>query len=86
MRKIKKSGLHYYMKKREGEKVDDSFKEFVYEILKHSELKLLDIPYARDSIPQINIKQYLRIFDSKHHEKESFLWYYKFVNENLKHC
>ena len=60
------------------------FKEFVYEILKRSNPKLLEIPFVGDSLPQTDVKPYLTIRDSKHHEKEPFLWDYNYVRTNLK--
>lgn len=61
----------------------DSFKEFVYEVLKRSEPELLEIPFVGDSLPQTKIKPYLTKIDSVHHDKEPFLWDYKFVKNNL---
>ncbi|WP_156096047.1 hypothetical protein [Methanobacterium sp. SMA-27] len=63
---------------------DDAYKEFVYEVLKRIEPRLLDIPFAGDSLPQVKVKPYLRIEDSKHHDREPFLWDYEYVKENLK--
>jgi len=62
----------------------DSYKEFVYEVLKRSMPQLLDIPFAGDSLPQVNVEPYLSVRDSKHHEKEPFLWDHRFVEKNLK--
>jgi hypothetical protein len=62
----------------------DSYKEFVYEVLKRSMPQLLDIPFAGQSLPQVDVEPYLGLRDSKHHEKEPFLWDYAFVQENLK--
>ena len=62
----------------------DSYKEFIYEILKRSEPKLLEIPFTGDPLPQTGLEPYLTVFDSKHHEKEPFLWDYKLVKKNLK--
>jgi hypothetical protein len=63
---------------------EDAFKEFVYEILKRSEPKLLTIPFAGDSLPQTDVEPYLTKLDSTHHEKDPFLWDYNYVNVNLK--
>ncbi|AXV40754.1 hypothetical protein [Methanobacterium sp. BAmetb5] len=63
---------------------EDVFKEFVYEILKRSEPKLLTIPFAGDSLPQTDVEPYLTKLDSTHHEKDPFLWDYNYVNANLK--
>ncbi|AIS31505.1 hypothetical protein BRM9_0684 [Methanobacterium formicicum] len=63
---------------------EDAFKEFVYEILKRSEPKLLTIPFVGDSLPQTDVEPYLTKLDSTHHEKDPFLWDYNYVNANLK--
>lgn len=62
----------------------DYYKEFIYEILKRSEPKLLDIPSVGDSLPQVNVELFMRIIDSKYHKKESFLWDYNYVRNNQK--
>lgn len=64
---------------------DDAFKEFVYEILKRSEPKLLTVPFAGDSLPQTDVEPYLTKLDSTHHEKDPFLWDFDYVYEKLKH-
>jgi len=67
-----------------GENGDEYFKEYIYEILKRSEPELLEIPFAGDSLPQVNIKPYLTKGDTTYHEKEPFLWDYPYVRNNLK--
>jgi len=67
-----------------GEEGKETYKEFVYEILKRSEPKLLDISFVGDLLPQTDIDTYLTEIDSKHHDKEPFLWDYNFVSEKLK--
>lgn len=66
------------------QKQKDPYKELAYEVLKRAEPRLLDIPLAGDSLPQVDVKPYLTTTDSKHHEKEPFLWDYNLVNTNLK--
>jgi hypothetical protein len=66
------------------QKQKDAYKELAYEILKRSEPKLLDIPLAGDSLPQVDVEPYLTTADSKHHAKEPFLWDYNLVKKNLK--
>lgn len=67
-----------------AQKNKDGFKEFVYEIINRSEPRLLDIPFAGDYLPQTGLDPYLTRKDSKHHEKEPFLWDFELVNKNLK--
>lgn len=67
-----------------GEIRKDGYTEFVYEILKRSEPKLLEIPFAGQSLPQLNIEPYLTVSDSKFHEREPFLWDYHYVRDSLK--
>ncbi len=67
-----------------NEQGSEFFKEFVYEILKRSEPKLLDIPFAGNSLPYIDVKPHGKWQDSKFHDREPFLWDYKFVRNNLK--
>ena len=62
----------------------DQFKEFVYEILKRSEPKLLELPFVGASLPQVGVEPYMNKLDSVHHQKESFLWDYNYVKDNLK--
>lgn len=62
----------------------NNYKEYIYEILKLAEPKLLDIPAVGDKLPQTNVKPYLTRIDSKYHEKEPFLWDYDYVRKNLK--
>lgn len=59
------------------------YKEFIYEILKRSEPKLLEIPIVGDTIPNTNIKPYQTKADSVFHHKMPFLWDYKFVKNQL---
>jgi hypothetical protein len=68
-----------------GEMGRDVYKEFIYEILLRTEPKLLKIPLAGDTIPQVNVKEYSTYRHSKHHEREPFLWDYHLVMENLNH-
>ena len=67
-----------------GEIKQDSYKELVYEILKRSNPELLNIPFAGESLPQLEIEPYMRKTDSIHHWKEPFLWDYQYVRKNLK--
>lgn len=67
-----------------GKMEHDAYKEFVYEILKRSEPKLLDVPVVGHYLPPVNVEPYLGWLDSKHHEKEPFLWDYEFVRNKLK--
>ncbi|MBZ9570025.1 hypothetical protein KQY27_00460 [Methanobrevibacter sp. TMH8] len=61
----------------------EGYKEFIYEILKRSNPKLLEIPILGDNLPQTNIKPYLTK-NLSNHEQEPFLWDYSFVRKNLK--
>lgn len=67
-----------------GEQDEESFKEFIYEILKRNDPELLNIPFAGESLPQTNIEPYLTKNDSTFHEKDPFLWDYDYVRINLK--
>ena len=67
-----------------AEKGETGADEMVYEILKRSNPDLLEIPFVGKSLSQTNVKPYLTVFDSKHHEKEPFLWDYDYVRKNLK--
>lgn len=59
------------------------YKEFIYEMLKRSEPKLLEIPIVGDTIPNTNLKPYQSKSDSIFHHKMPFLWDYKFVKNQL---
>ncbi|WP_054834598.1 hypothetical protein [Methanobrevibacter arboriphilus] len=48
------------------------YKEFVYEILKRAEPKLLEIPFVGDKLPQIDVEPYSTIYESKFHEMVPF--------------
>ncbi|BBL62216.1 hypothetical protein [Methanobrevibacter arboriphilus] len=60
------------------------YKEFVYEILKRAEPKLLEIPFVGDKLPQIDVEPYSTIYESKFHEMVPFFWDYDYVREKLK--
>ncbi|OQD59378.1 hypothetical protein MBBAR_3c00330 [Methanobrevibacter arboriphilus JCM 13429 = DSM 1125] len=62
---------------------DLDFKELVYEILKRSNPKLLEIPFVGDKLPQTNIEPFSTINESKFHEKIPFLWDYNYVKRQL---
>lgn len=67
-----------------NEQGSEFFKEFVYEVLKRSEPELLDIPFAGNSLPYIDVEPHGKWQDSKFHDREPFLWDYKFVRNNMK--
>lgn len=66
------------------DKEDDLYKEFVYYILKKGNPELLEIPFAYDSLPQLNIDEYkVEGFNSTNHKLQNFLWDYEFVYKEL---
>lgn len=63
---------------------EDFYKEFVYHVLKKGEPKLLEIPFAFDSLPQLDIDEYKSDdFTSTLHKLQDFLWDYEFVFKEL---
>ena len=63
------------------------YKEYVYNILKRANPKLLDIPFAGDYLPQVDVKG----IDQGNalatvHTRQPFYWDYNFVLKNLKPC
>ena len=69
------------------EKFDDGndlYKEFVYYVLKKGEPELLEIPFAFESLPQLNIEEYKSEgYSSTLHKLQNFLWDYEFVYKEL---
>lgn len=62
----------------------DQYKEFVYEILKRGNPKLLEIPFAFDYLPQTGLEEYkVDGYTSTNHKVGKFLWDYKFVLDEL---
>ena len=64
---------------------EDRYKEFVYNVLKRGCAGLLEVPFAFNSLPQVNVKE----FDvgsgavSTEHKINPFLWDYEFVLNEL---
>ena len=63
---------------------NNAYKELIYEMLKRSEPELIEIPLVGDKLPQVDVEPYSHTMNSKHHEREPFLWDYDFVMKNLK--
>jgi hypothetical protein len=59
-------------------------KDFIYEILKRAEPKLLEIPIVGDKLPYIDIEQYSTKYESVFHQMTPFLWDYNYVKNKLK--
>jgi len=66
-----------------NENVCNDWKDFVYEVLKRSEPKLLEIPIVGDIIPNTNIKPYSTGTASNFHPKEPFLWDPQIIKKGL---
>ena len=63
---------------------EDYNKEFIYNILKRGEPKLLEIPFAFDSLPQVDVEEleFDGYYSTRHHE-QPFLWDYQYVLDKL---
>ena len=60
------------------------YKEFVYHILKRGNPKLLEIPFAGDFLPQVDVKGIDQDdFQATVHSKKPFYWDYDFVLQRL---
>ena len=59
-------------------------KEFIYNVLKRGNPKLLEIPFANDKLPQTDLEEFKveGYLDSRHRE-EPFLWDYNFIQDKL---
>lgn len=62
----------------------NNYREFIYEVLKRANPKLLKIPAVGDSLPKNDVEPYSSTSASKFHAKEPFLWDYQYVDKNLK--
>lgn len=60
------------------------YTEFIYNILKRGNPKLLDIPFAFESLPQINVKYESKEYKTTFHDPQPFLWDYQFVLTELE--
>lgn len=65
------------------DKKDWDYTEFVYEVLKRAEPKLLDIPFADVGILKLNIEPYTAKFRTAFHPAMPFFWDYNFAFKNL---
>ena len=61
-----------------------TYKEFIYNVLKRGNPKLLEIPFANDKLPQTDLEEFKveGYLDSRHRE-EPFLWDYNFIQDKL---
>lgn len=70
-----------YDKYHKGEK---QYKEFVYNVLKRSNPELLEIPFAFDSLPQVDVEPFApKEYANTEHRLQPFLWDYQFVYNEL---
>ena len=61
------------------------YTEFIYNVLKRGNPKLLDIPFAFESLPQVDVKEYEdENYKTTLHNPQPFLWDYEFVLNELK--
>ncbi len=60
-----------------------NFREFVYNVLKRGEPRLLEIPFDHDKLPQVGLEEYTGKSQVQHHKLEPFLWDYNFVYNEL---
>ena len=60
-----------------------NYKEFIHEILKRSEPKLLEIPIVGDTIPNTDLQPYQTKSDSVFHRRMPVFWDYYFVKKQL---
>lgn len=75
--------IYFALSYGKGRDWTSDYKEFIYEILKRSEPKLLKVPFVGDPLPQTGVDSFSTIELSKFHEKIPFLWDYKFVKREL---
>ncbi len=60
------------------------YTEFVYNVIKRANPKLLEIPFAFKSLPQVDIKEYTNdTYTTTYHDPEPFLWDYELVLTEL---
>lgn len=60
------------------------YKEFIYEVLRRVNPDLLQIPFAFESLPQVNLEEFtVEGYISTRHQHEDFLWDYNFVLSEL---
>lgn len=65
-------------------KGESHYKEFVYNVLKRANPELLEIPYAFDFLPQLDLEPFVvEGYDSTLHKLCPFLWDYRFVYNEL---
>lgn len=61
------------------------YTEFIYNIIKRGNPKLLEIPFAFESLPQVDIEEFKsEKYTTTFHDPEPFLWDYEFVLTELK--
>ena len=61
-----------------------SYKEFIYNVLKRIDEKLLEMPFALDSLPQTGVEEFkVEGYVDSRHKQEPFLWDYNFVLDKL---
>ena len=63
------------------------YKEFVYHIIKRGNPELLEIPFAGDFLPQVNVRGIDQDdFQATVHSRKPFYWDYDFVLKSLRPC
>lgn len=60
------------------------YTEFVYNVLKRLNPDLLKIPFAFESLPQVDIEPFISDYTNTSHKAQPFLWDYNFVYNELK--
>ena len=61
-----------------------TYKEFIYNVLKRGNPELLEIPFANDKLPQIDVEEFkVEGYMDSRHKEEPFLWDYNFIHDRL---
>ena len=61
-----------------------TYKEFIYNVLKRGNPKLLEIPFANDRLPQTDLEEFkVEGYMDSRHKEEPFLWDYNFIHDRL---
>ena len=61
-----------------------TYKDFIYNVLKRGNPKLLEIPFANDKLPQTGLDEFnVEGYEDSRHMEEPFLWDYNFIHDKL---
>ena len=67
-----------------GKYSEFTYKEFIYNVLKRGNPKLLEIPFANDKLPQTGLEEFtVEGYVDSRHKEEPFLWDYNFIHDKL---